>query len=186
MRLESKQPNRDTCPPGLVIVADLMARVPERARDLIDYEIAKRERERLLVHETRQLLSWHPLHTTKTVLLYGFHGFILAWVIGLLASLGRSYAALQTAKIEIPLPLVKDIVFNLGSFVPTSTTFGVAARLPVWSFRDAAVIGLGIAAVVAVEKLVFAAFQWGRVKKLRASMQELDREIATLKEWKRG
>ncbi|HWQ99623.1 MAG TPA: hypothetical protein VN397_02120 [Candidatus Methylomirabilis sp.] len=185
MRIETTQPNRDLCPPGLLFVADLLARIPERKRDLLDHEIAKRERERTLTHETRHLLSWHPLHTTKTVALYGFHGFILAWVIGLLASLGRSYAALQTTKIKIPLPLVNDIVFNLGSFVPTSTTLGIASQLPVWSFRTALVIGIGIAVIVAVEKIVFAALQWKKVRALQASEADLHQEIETLKEWKR-
>lgn len=185
MRFETKQPNRDTCPPGLLLVADLLARVPERKRDLIDHEIKKRERERLMSHETRQLLSWHPLHTTKTVLLFGVHSFILAWVVGLLASLGRSYVALQTTTIEIPLPLVKDIVFNLGSFVPTSTSLGLASQLPAWSFRDALVVGLIVSLVVAAEKVVFAALQWDRVKKLKASMSELDQEMASLKAWKK-
>ena len=166
-------------------MADLLTRVPERRRDLIDHEIKKRERERLLIHETRQLLSWHPLHTTKTVLLYGVHSFILAWVIGLLASLGRSYVTLQTTTIEIPLPLVKDIVFNLGSFVPTSTSLGLASQLPAWSFRDALVVGLIVSLVVTAEKVIFAALQWRRVKILKAAMTELEHEAAVLKEWRK-
>lgn len=186
MRIETKQPNRDLCPPGLLFVADLLARVPERSRDLLDHEIAKRERERTLTRETRHLLSWHPLHTTKTVLVYGLLTFVLAWVVGALGSLGRAYAAMKAAEVTIPLPVVKDFVFHIGSFVPTSTTLGIASQLPAWSFRDALVIGLGVAIVVAVEKLIFAVLQWNRSRALHASEAELEKEIATLKEWRRG
>src|SRR3990167_2352134 len=112
MRIETKQQNHDLCPPGLLFVADLLARVPERQRDLLDHEITKREREQTLTRETRHLLSWHPLHTTKTVLLYGVLTFVLAWVIGALGSLGRAYAALKAAEVTIPLPVVKDFVFR--------------------------------------------------------------------------
>lgn len=178
-----KKWNRLTVPAGLVIVADLVARIPERGQEVIASEIARRERERTMTRETRSLLSWHPINTTRTVLLFGLHGFVLAWALGWLAALGHAYAQLKTSSIAIPLPLVQDLAFNIGTIVPTSTALSVASRLPPIDFRDAIGVGIAIAFVVAVERGIIAAFQWKKARLLRAAEDELQAEIETLKSW---
>ncbi len=181
--MPAKKPNRLTVPPGLVMVADLVARIPERAEDVLASELARRERERTMTHETRSLLSWHPINTTRTVLLFGLHGFVLAWALGWLAALGHAYSQLKTASIAIPLPLVQDLAFDLGNIVPTSTALSVASRLPPIDFRAAIGVGLVIAFIVAMERAIIAAFQWKKARMLRLAEAELQNEIDTLKSW---
>jgi hypothetical protein len=176
--------NRLTVPPGLVVVADIIIRIPERAEDIIVSEIENRERERTMTHETRSLLSWHPINTTRMVLLLGFHGFVLAWAIGWLAALGNAYAHLKTSSIAVPLPLVQDVTVDLGAFVPTSTALSVASRLPAIGLRDAIGIGIIIALIVAVERGIIAAFQWKKARLLRAAEERLQMELDVLKSWR--
>lgn len=183
INMPAKKLNRLTVPPGLVIVADLVARIPERANDVIASELARRERERTMTRETRSLLSWHPINTTRVVLLFGLHGFVLAWALGWLAALGHAYAQLKTASIAIPLPLLQDLAVNLGTFVPTSTALSVASRLPPIDFRDAIGVGIAIALIVAVERGIIAAFQWKKARLLRTAEDELQAEIEILKSW---
>ncbi|MEN9558727.1 MAG: hypothetical protein RL141_1096 [Candidatus Parcubacteria bacterium] len=177
------KPNRLTVPPGLVMVADLIARIPERAQEVIASELAKREREQTVAHETRNLLSWHPINTTRMVLLFGFHGFVLAWALGWLGAIGQAYAHLKVTTIAVPLPLVQDLSFNLGTLVPTSTVLSVASHLPTLDFRDALGIGIGIAIVVALERGIIAAFQWKKSRLLRAAEMELEKEMELLRGW---
>lgn len=166
------------------MVADLIARIPERADDVITAELERRERERTMTHETRNLLSWHPIHTTRTVLLFGFHGFVLAWAIGWLAALGHAYAQLKSSAIALPLPLVQELSFDLGSIVPTSTALSVASRLPPIDLRDAIGVGIVIALIVAVERGIIAALQYKKARLLRTAEEKMDAEIAMLKSWK--
>lgn len=165
------------------MVADFIARVPERAQDVIASELEKRERERTMAHETRGLLSWHPINTTRTVLLFGFHGFVLAWALSWLGALGQAYAQLRSATIELPLPLVQNLSFDIGSLVPTSTALSVASRLPTINFRDAVGVGIAIAIVIALERGVLAAFQWKKARLLRAAEEELKKEVDILRSW---
>lgn len=178
-----QEPNRETAAPGLLMVADLIARIPERKADLVAYEIARRERERALLYEARQRLSWHPVRTIKTLLFYGINGFVLAWAAGLLAILGRSYNTLKAAEFAVPVPFFHDAVLALGQAIPTSTTLIAASRLPAFSFWDAVLIGLAVAATVMLMKLVASFLHRDRLRQLASATAELERELEALKRW---
>jgi hypothetical protein len=174
-------PNRETVPPGLLMVADLIARVPERKEELLAYELRKRERELQVVRETRHLLSWHPLHTTKVVLIYGIIAFSIATLIGSIASLGQWFVRLQSSNVPISIPMVGSIPFDIGSYVPSSTTLSSLALLPNISLLNSTYFGIAVALLVLIEKVVFIIIQYGKAEVLRNAEKELNEEMEALK-----
>jgi hypothetical protein len=178
----AKKMNRETVPPGLLMVADLIVRLPERKEELLAYELRKRERDQQIARETLHLLSWHPLHTTKVVLVYGITAFSIASLVGSIASLGQWFVHLQASKVPLSIPMVGSIPINIGSLVPTSTALSSIADLPVVSLRDSMYFGIAVALLVLIEKVIFIVIQHGKAQVLRRALEELDVETKALKE----
>lgn len=178
--------NRENVSPGLLVIADIIVRIPERKDALIAYALKRRERERMLAREARLRLSWHPWQTVKSIFIYGLNGFALAWATGALSTLGRSYQAFKTGSISLPLPAtLPDISFGIGSFVPTSTAMTIASHLPQLTLRDALVIGLVVALAVVIERTVVTVIHWKQSRALGEAETELTAEIEELRRWQK-
>jgi hypothetical protein len=175
--------NRETVPPGLLIVADVIARLPERKQDLLAYELKRRERELVMLRDTHQRLSWHPVQTLKSVILYGINAFVLAWSAGLLSSVGRSYASLKSSHVDVPIPFAQDFGINFGPFVPTSTPLLVAAQLPSVTLEEAIMFGLTIALAIILMRVIIVVIRWRKMHELHEQEIELVHEIDVLREW---
>lgn len=175
--------NRDTVPPGLLMIADIIVRIPERRDDLLAYELKQREREIALIVEAHHQQSWHPIKTLKSVLLYGVNAFVLAWSAGFIASVGRSYASLKTSQLGIPVPFLGNTPLNIGSLVPTSTPLSIAAQLPLITPQQAFFIGAAVGLAAVVMRVLVVAFRWKRLRALREQQAELKKEMHILQTW---
>jgi hypothetical protein len=179
----STEPAVKTCPVGLVQECEMIERVPERRQEIIAHAIRVRERERLYVKEIRNLITWHPVHTTKVVLVSGSITFILVWLISGVAALGQWYAHLKAAQITFPIPFVGDETLHLGSHVPTSTVLAVAGNLPAFDLRQTGYIALTVMGAIILEKVVMSFLNWRESQKLTAFSAELQQELAALQGW---
>ncbi len=108
-------------PASLLDVHDLATRFPDRKREIFENARKKRERELVVLRESRHLVSWHPLHTTKTILVAGVITFVLSMLLNQVVALGKFYANAKAWNIAIPIPLIGTEHIDVGSRVPTST-----------------------------------------------------------------
>lgn len=160
-----------------------MERIPERAEALLNYEISKRERERVLAQETKQLLSWHPWHTMRFLLLSGAIAFALAWFFSFLAAIGRFYNA-TVGKLDVGVPFLDTKLFEAGEVFPTST-FALFAKIPDFGAIESFYVALGVIALIAIVKLIFILIHWKKIKLLNEAEREYTEELETLTSWLR-
>ena len=179
----SAEPTVYTCPVGLVQECEMVHRLPERRAEIIEHAIRTREREKLYVKEIRNLITWHPVHSTKVMLVSGVVTFILVWLVSGIAALGQWYAHLKAAQITIPIPIVGDETLHLGSHVPTSTIIAVAGNLPAFDLKQTGYIALGVMGAILLEKIAMSVLNWRESQKLTSFSAELQQELAALQDW---
>lgn len=175
-------PNREDAPAGLLFVADLVERIPERGEALLNYEISKRERERVLTQETKRLLSWHPWHTIRFLLLSGAVAFALTWFFSFLSALGRVYNA-SVGKLDISVPFLDPKLLDIGGAIPT-TTFALFSKIPDFGAVESFFVALAVVMLIAVVKLIFIMIHWKKIKMLGEAESVFTEELETLEEWK--
>ena len=175
------QPNLFSAPIGIVAELMLAKEVPERAEEILSYAIHRRESQKLLVHETRQQIGWHPVHSTRTIIFSGISVFSLALTISSIASLGHWYESATHAALTIPIPLLGDKTIDFGGRMPTSTTLGLMAKLPTFGWKESLTIALGFMALVLLERLIVAAFSYRHIRALKSSEIELEQELKALR-----
>jgi len=173
-----------TCPVGLVYECELVARVPERKSEIVDHAIRVRERERLYAKEIRALLSFRPYHAVRVAVIAGLVAFVLMFSVSELAAFGRWYTGFQTSQLTIPIPLVGDYSIPYGNLAPSSTTLGVASRIPAFGLIESAYVGFGIMFAILLEQAVVAALHLKESRTLKEYTDELKRELDVLRAWK--
>lgn len=184
MPKSSLKPDTSSCPPGLLPIADLMARIPARSIELLDYEILRRKRELVRTSETRALLSWHPWETIRLLVLSGAVTFFLAWFLSVIAELGRFYNSIVSAT-HIQVPFLDQRVIDFLGVVPRSS-FQLFAAIPDFGALEAFYVALGVMGALALTKLVFIGIHWEKIKLLGEAERELNEELKELEQWKAG
>ena len=184
MRIEKTLSN--TCPIGLLAEYDLMGRLPERRKEIIGQAVDTRADKKLMLKQTLHAYTWHPLNTTKVMLLVGLLVFELVMLVSGVSMLGHWYAQAKNSTISVPVPLIQSMDINLGSYLPSSTYITMTEQLPTISLLQAVYIALAAMLLVLLEKGVIMAVHWEKVKHLRAAMKACDEEIALLEKWQSG
>jgi hypothetical protein len=171
-------------PIGLLVEEDFIKRYPARRKEIVAHAIQDRERRRVLLQETRHLLTWHPIHTTKVVLVTGILTFILAFLVSQVVSIGHWYADAKSWTIPISLPLIPTTNIDIGSHVPSSTSLALASRVPSFGLQESLIIAIIAMAAVLLEKVVVSLFQWKKAHLVGTAVRDLDQELRTLHEWR--
>jgi hypothetical protein len=180
---KTKQPTRlESAPPGLLIVADILERIPDRADALLEHEITMRERERVLSQETKSLLSWHPWHTIRFLILSGAVAFAAAWFFSVVLEFVKLYNEAVGTKLGIPF--VDENLFNLDELLPNQV-FPILSHVPEFGALESFFIALGVVLLVALVKVVFILINWKKIKLLSAAEKELREELDVLADWKK-
>lgn len=171
-------------PVGLLAEHDVIERHSERRMEIIDHAIRIREQERLSLREVRSLLTWHPLRTTKVVILAGLVTFVLAWVLSELIAMSHWYASARTLRVTVPLPVVGNKVVDLGGYIPTSTALNVVSTFPTYGVRESAYVALGVMGLLLLEKLAVTLWHARESHHLSKRLEELTQETEELKRWR--
>jgi len=174
------------CPAGLLAEYDLMSRLPERRQDILDQALASRAEKRLMQQETLRAFTWHPIHTTKVMLITGLVTFVLVWLVSGISALGHWYAQAKSYTVAVPMPLVQPLKIDIGSYIPTSTYLALSQQLPSFGWRESLYFAFAAMLVVLLEKLLLTVFQWNKVQRMRRAIQETDDELALLEKWRAG
>ncbi|MBD3251770.1 hypothetical protein GF380_04975 [Candidatus Uhrbacteria bacterium] len=174
-------PGKKDVSPGLILTAELVERMPTRGEEIVRYEIGRRERDRVLMSQTKNLMSWHPWNTVRLLLLSGVGAFALAWLLSLIVEIAKLYnAAINVLQIDVPF--LDTQVFDLREALP-SQAFGFIQRLPDFGAVEAIYFGLLVMFAIAVIKGLFILFYWNQIKLLIQADQEIDAELETLNAW---
>jgi hypothetical protein len=189
-------PNRKNAPAGLLAVADLIERIPGRAEDVLIHETGRRERELILMQETRRLLSWHPWHTIRFLLLSGAVAFAAAWLVSFLSALARFYTSAfgspgaahaaggaGSAIGGAGIPFLNEWLAEIGKIIPASA-FALFSKIPDFGAIESFFVALGVVMLVAFVKLLFILLNWKKIKLLNEAERELSEELETLNRWK--
>lgn len=170
-------------PVSLLEVQDLVSRFPDRRREIVVHARSVRERELVMLRESRHLISWHPLHTAKTIIVAGIIAFAFSFLLSQVALIGRIYSDTKRAGLSIPLPLIGSQNISLQNVVPTSTALETISRVPAYGVRESIYIAIGVMVSVLLERIVTSVFHWKKIKLLREAEKQLLQEIHLLKEW---
>lgn len=169
-----------TIPTGCLGVDLLTKSYPQDRERIVKHAIDERRRQLASYTELRGLISFHLIHTTKLVLLSGLVSFILAFLLAQFAQLADWYKKLTEWKFSFSLPVVGEKVLDIGSRVPTSTTFEVGAKLPTWSLKDCFWFAVGVMVVLLIIQAVQAAIRWRDAMRLKQGENELRQELSYL------
>lgn len=173
----------NSTPAGLLAVRDLIERHPKDRERILQYEVAHRERERQLYLGTRKLMRFHLWASAKTLVTLGLSVFALIWTVGQVAQIAQWFQQVRGLTFKIPVPLRQDIVWRISDYLPTSTVFEVASKIPVFDWRDAGYIALAVMVLVLVEKLIVTILTWKHSQGLQGGITTAEEEIRFLKEW---
>lgn len=174
-------PGKNDVSPGLVLLADLIERMPTRAQEIVTHEIEKRERDLVLTQEIKTTLSWHPWSTVRIFVLSGAAAFALAWTFSLVAEFVRFYNASADA-LKVNLPFLDANVVDLTKKLPAQA-FGLFRQIPDFGAIEAVYFALVIVMLLAVFKVIFIAIHWGKIKMLNRAIEEVEEEMDVLIRW---
>jgi hypothetical protein len=173
----------NTVPIGLVGVADALSRQSDRKQELLAHEIAAREAQYIAIHETRKLLSWHPMRAVKRIVFYGLNAFGMAWALGSIASLMSYYVSLNSIASNLSLNGLARGVFGAGTPAPSASMLSQLSNLPSLSMTDSIAIGCAVALLVAIEHAIVAALHGKRARTLQDVEHTLQEELRVLRMW---
>jgi hypothetical protein len=168
-------------PIGLLLAADYVERVPSRATELLTYELQRREREKILLEETKGFLSWHPWSTLRLLLLSGGVTFTVAWSFSMVADFMRLYND-TVVRAKLQAPVFGDSALGLTNLIPSSA-FGFFSGLPDFGTKESVLVALGVVFALAMFKLIFIAFNWQKIKALNVADRMLTEEMKYLRGW---
>jgi len=176
-------PNRDTCPPGLLATADLLQAHRERAADILAVARQKREVERLRIRELRARYAWHPWSMAKLLIVSGASAFFIAWGAGLMADFLKLYDQTVSKASAIPQAALGGFsIPSLNTIIPLGLS-GFFAQLPRIGAKESFFIALAIVLAIALIKLAIVLVNWKKIHLLHDAEKRVNLELETLKAW---
>lgn len=170
----------------LLYVEDFLKREPGKRAEILALEIQERERELLLCSSVHGLISVQILSSLRVALGAGLSIFLLVWSLSQLAQLGQSILHFQAMPFGLPT--------NVGSFLFSSSTRLLPSDGATSAFinlfhalkwQDAATIGFVASLILLIEKAAVGFFTYRRSRALKSDVHVLEKEIETLKKWRR-
>lgn len=171
---------QNTIPTGCLQIDLLAKSYPQDRERLVKHAIDERRRQLATYAELRGLISFHPIYTTKLVVLSGLVSFVLAFLLAQFAQLADWYKKLTGLKLTFAVPVVGEKVVDVGTHVPTSSTFEVGSILPTWSVKECLWFALGVMAVLLFMQVIQAVIRWRDALRLRQGEDELQQELTYL------
>ncbi|HPF95750.1 MAG: hypothetical protein KC582_00845 [Candidatus Magasanikbacteria bacterium] len=166
-----------TIPTGCLETDLLIKQYPQERDRILQHAIEDRRRRLAMYTELRSLIGFHPIVFVKTIVFTGVISFVLVFVLAQLAQIALWYKKLTELSITIPIPALGARTVDLGSYVPTSTTFELIGQLPVWTVRDCLLFATGVMLVVLISMGIRIAIRWRDAKQLKQGEVQLKEEL---------
>jgi hypothetical protein len=173
--------NHESVPAGLLLVADIVARIPERAMDFVERERQLKQLSLLSIQQMKRTYSWNPGRTVWIALLIGLTVFSTGWslssILGMFGtsgmSLGGAVKQYQQLGIEIPVGVA-------GQF---SSMTGFVDAMPKITMTDTVMFTIGSIILYAIYKFITVLPNLDRLKLLREEEARIEEEISYLNGW---
>lgn len=173
--------NRESAPAGLLLIADFIARVPERATDILERERQKRDLTLLSIHQLKHAYSWNPKRTVWIALLIGFTIFTSLWslstTLGMFSSSGQSLTGTMNELSTLGIELPPNIASQFGGVA------SAADSMPKISVGDSLLISIVCMVLFGVIRYLFAIPNMHRLKALDEEELRVEEEMKTLTDW---
>jgi hypothetical protein len=172
-------------PVGLLLVQDVLTRVGKRRQEVIEYEITRRESERLMYRNMLGLNRFHLWSVVRSTAVAGVIVFLLAFMVGGIANLAQMLERLQKNGISLPSVLGATLPpIDVHAYIPQTAFLTYATHLPLWGAFDA----LRLALIIMIALLAWRAWRgfrvWKQSKLYYRMLEELEEELGALREWK--
>jgi hypothetical protein len=174
--------NRETCPPGLLAIADLAERIPERAQDLFGVEHDRRELDLFRLETEEKKVSWHPWSTIQLIIIAGFSAFSIAWGGGLMLDFLKTYETTISKANSITTAIPGVSIPSLSTFVPPSLTSGLR-YLPHIGMTESIMAAIAIMFIIALIKGLIILANWKQISLLKKTVLRIHEEMAALSDW---
>lgn len=176
-------------PVGLLIEEHLITENPSRREEIIDHAIRKRDEQQIQFDETGKLMTFHPIYTTKVLLITGLVVFILAIVVSQVVYVGHAYVQAKTFSFDVPslssaLSFGAPSTISVGSYIPTSTPLALASNVPSFGIVESIEIAVLAMVLVLLEKIVMTVVNWKKARLLKQAARDLEVELTVLHEWR--
>ncbi len=174
--------NREICPPGLLAVADLAERIPERAHDLFDVELDRRELDLFRLEEEAHKVSWHPWSTIQLIIIAGFSAFSIAWGGGIMLDFLKTYEATVSKANSVATAIPGVSIPSISTFVHPSLTSGLL-YLPHIGIGESIMAAVAIMLLIALIKGLIILANWKQITLLKQTVARIHEEMAALNDW---
>ena len=158
----------------------LLKSYPEERERILRHALEERRLRLATYAELRSVIGFHPIHLVKVIALSGVISFILVFVLAQLAQLALWYKKVTELTVSVPIPALGTKTIDIGSRVPTSTAFEVAAQLPVWTVKECLWFALAVMVIVLVVRSIRIAIRWRDAKRLKQGETQLKEELTYL------
>jgi len=175
-------PKHDT-PAALLVVQDLIGRLPAERERLLKHEINWREREQMQFRGIRRVMHLHAWMSFRTVFVIGITVFIFVYTLGQFAGLARWVQTVRNTALSVSQPIQMGLGLSPEGLVPSSTLLHYAAQIPVLGLWDAGLLALIVVIVLVLWKGYNTYFLLQQARGLRRAQRELQEEIDVLSTW---
>lgn len=173
--------NSETIPAGLLLIADFVARVPERGMDAIERKRQAKELALLSIQQMKRTFSWNPKRTIWVAILIWFTAFTTLWsmstVLGMFRTTGQTIGGTMKQLTQLGIELPPNVASPFGSAI------GVADSIPSFGIADALAISFGAVVLYGIYKFITVMPNLDRLHILNAEEQRLEEEVRYLNQW---
>jgi hypothetical protein len=173
--------NRENVPAGLVVLADFVARVPERAIDAVEREQQIKRLLLLSIQQMKKTFSWNPGRTVWMALLIGLTAFSLLWsmstITGMFHSTGQSLGGTMKELNQLGIELPSSISSQVGTLVT------VADATPNFGMGDSIAISIGCIVLYGIAKFLIVMPNLDKLHTLNEEEKRLEEEVRYLNGW---
>lgn len=173
--------NRENLPAGLVLLADIVARIPERAMDVVERERQLNGLRLLSIHQMQKVYSWNPGRTIWVAVLIGVTVFSALWststVLGMFSSTGQTLTGTMKELNQLGIQLPQNVAS------PFTSMMGIADAMPAYSGGDMIAYTVGSILLYAIYKFLTVLPNLDRLKLLQEEEKRLEEERRYLDAW---
>lgn len=139
------------------------------------------ERQRFLYEQVGNLMRAQSWDMLQSLMLIAFTVFSLTLAIGGIAQMARIVTVISGLNISLPGYLGGKTLFNASSTIPYPEFVGVLQRVPLFGVRDAATAAFVVTFVIFVLRLWQGYRLLKNLRRVRATVRELDKELSALR-----
>lgn len=162
---------------------EVVAAQPTLKKPLVWLQLQHLERERLLCESVQDVVRVEIFSGIRSVISTGVSLFLFTLIYSKLIELASWLEKARTITVPLPPPISRSVALDLSSYIPTSTTIGWVAKLPVIDWQTAWKWVIAIVVVIAIEKFITQYQTWRRAQALKQTAEGIQDEVRALRAW---